>query len=235
MKRTLFTSLIAACTAMLLPSCNSSESTGTDSVDTQYDIVTYAALSKNGSSFTVQKDDNSTPVTLTTTQSLDTTYVKVGERVLIAYTLPDGVSAYTSSSITLVGYKPIINDVLTTGSYDSTGDYQTIYAAWPTGNYLNIHADASFANEPKKYSLELDQLTANNEYPTVYLNFKTDRDDQASTNSIYASFDISELRANSNVRGITLVWMPKSGTGTGSTVINFGNSNSEIQPIDPMQ
>jgi hypothetical protein len=233
MKRNQFLSLISASVAMIFASCNSSSS-GTDDTGEEYlyDIVTYTACSDNGSSYSVQKDDNSTPAILTATQRIDTTYVKVGQRVLIAYTLPSGTPAYTSSSITLKGYQSIINGAIESTTSAPTNESQNVVSAWITGKYLNIYSQCDVRSAPKTYSLLLDKSTADKEYPTVYLVFISDNTFSSSQKNIYASFDISELKNNSAYSGFTLTWNPYYGNGTGTQVFRFTNGAEVIKPLE---
>jgi hypothetical protein len=230
MNRTLIPSLVAAALAVFLPSCNSSSDPDTTTEEVLYDIVTYKASSNNGNSFTAQKDDLSSEVTLTTSQVMDTTYVKVGQRMLIAYTLPSGAAAYTNSSITLKGYSPIVNDTIHTGTYAGDDSYQTLLAAWVTGKYLNIHSTVTVAQTAKEYYLLLDEKTADSSCPTVRLVFKPDFDvDKVTPQSMYASFDISSLRNKEGVTGFNLVWKPYGSTGSGSETFTF-NDKITIAP-----
>lgn len=226
MKRNLFYSLFAAIVAIFLPSCNSSS----DDIVTeeyQYDIATLSAMNDNGSSYIVQKDAASLPVTLTTTQRIDTTNVKVGERLLIVYSLPNGVSAYTSSSITLQGYRPIINKPIEFGSFSGQNDNLRLISAWVTGKYLNVYASGAVYSDPKEFKLIVDENTLSDQYPTVYLVFRTDNEMSAVESSIYASFDISELQSKAS--GFQLVWNP-IGSVSGKEVFDFSGMNT-IQPI----
>lgn len=233
MKKTLIPSLFAAALAVLLPSCNSESNSATTDDDTHYDMVTYASMSDKGSTYTLQKDDDSQPVTLTATARIDTTAVKVGQRVVIAYTLPSGVSAYTNSSINLKGYMTAVNDTIITDKAPTLNYNQKLISAWITGKYLNIHSQVSVAESAKRFELVLDEETVNNIYPTVYLVFEPDLDfDKVSSKSVYASFDISKLRYTLNARGFKLVWLPASGGGTGTQTFTLIDSSSIITPTE---
>jgi hypothetical protein len=229
MKRTFFYSLFAAIVVMLMPSCNSSSNEVDTGEECQYDIATLKSMNDNGSSFVVQKDATSSAVVLTTTQRVDTTVVKVGERLLIAYTLPTGVSAYTNSSITLKGYTDIINSPIEVGSYTGTNESVRLISAWVTGKYLNIYATAEIYEAPKEFRLILDESTLDQKYPVVTLLFKSDGIGvEAVESSIYASFDITELMERCST--FQLVWSPLGG-GSGRETFDLGGL-STIKPLE---
>jgi hypothetical protein len=229
MKQTKFTSFLVAALALLVCSCNSNSSY-TPEDDPLFDIVTYVAVSENGSSFQAQKSDISLPVTLTCTEKLDT--AQLGKRVLIAYRLPTGVEQYTTSSITLLAAQKIVNDTVTVAEYSSFVDQtQDVVIANLIGNYLDIKTQCSVKSEPATLKLVLDPATATDEVPTLHLVFQTDNQLNSSQKDVYASFDISDLRNNLSYSGFKLVWLPKTAASNGSHTFSF-NRAVQITPAN---
>ncbi len=211
-----------AIVALLLPACNSSSSGYVAEDDTLFDIVTLVSSNSNGSTFSVQKDDNSVPVTLSCTTAIDT--AQVGKRILIAYTLPTGVSQYTSSSVTLVGAVKVVNDTVSVASADSfNNESQNVLVANMVGNYLDVKSQCDVYSSPKTFALVMDADTQNEAYPTVYLVFKSDNYISASQKDVYASFNIAKLRSNAAYSGFKLVWSPTSLAASGTRTFEFNN------------
>jgi hypothetical protein len=231
MTRKLFISLLLSLVVVMLPSCNSSSSGYVAEDDTLFDIVTVVATGSNGTSFSVQKDDSSAPVTLTCTNAIDT--AQVGKRVLIAYRLPSGTSQYTNSTVELVAAQKVINDTVQVADVTSlANEAQNLLSANVVGNYLDIKAQCSYKDAPARYALVLDESTVNDAYPTIYLTFKADNYINSSSKDLYASFNISKLRSNKAYAGFKLVWIPSISAASGTRTFKFSDVPETIVPTE---
>lgn len=223
-------SLIAAA-AVCLPSCNSNKSSGTDGEDAGMGrFVTLTSNTDDGSSFNYYNVNNQS-FTLTSSRKIPNAAIKVGERLLVAYTCNWG-SADKSGSIDLLAYQQIINGTLEVGSSVQLSTPQ--YAVYPTqsGPWLDIEARVSVVNQPKTYKVVMDENTIDSDWPTVYLVFESDKEAEGTYKDVYASFDMSSIWNNSKYNGYTLKAVVTAYTGSSSTW-NFAKPNA--QTITPAQ
>lgn len=205
--------LMASVVLAGLSSCNSDNGGNNGGTDYQYLVVTISAMTDAGTTFTYQVGGvDSQLITLTATQSLNKDKFKVGERVMIAFVYSNKNQTVTnpnSGEISLWGVSQVINDKVKFGTSNEYNSFfsETIESAycWMSGPYLNIQASLVLRNEPKEYCLVMDQSTANSDYPTFYLLFKTDDNINGTLKTAVASYDLSEFWANeANYKGFTL-------------------------------
>lgn len=238
MKKILY--LLFALLAAGLASCNSdnkNDITGGIPADALYDIVTLSATTENATTFTVQKDENSSPVQYICSVSLlgDKNFT-VGTRMIIAYTMLNGAQPYTTGAITLYGYAHLSNtepDVLV-GSSEAYGGWATeplkLNAMTLTGNYLNVYAQM-FTNSyalPTRYILVADETTIDKPVVETYLILKSNLPDGSNLANIYASFNLSEIFEKETCRKVKVNYL--SITGSGSK--EFNAPQASIRPID---
>lgn len=171
-----------------------------------YDIVCLEADSPAGSVFTLTKPGSSEIVTLTTTQRINTEVVGVGDRLLLMYVADNGV-AYTSGSVTVMGYGTIVNGVLTeTAELPAIWDRDPVYllSAWLSGPYLNIHARLPYDENPRNFTLAMPAEQADPSCPDIYLVHALEVDVTTFSRAYYASFDISRIVDDPAIKGFTL-------------------------------
>lgn len=200
-----FLSLLAAVfTLLCTTSCNDTSEDPT-TTEIYYDIVTLYAQNDNGCTLIAHADANSNAVTYTSAESLDTDYVSIGERVLIAYTSSYG--RYVSGAINLIGYQVVENGMIEEGNEEDTDGWSSTgiqpSSLWVTGNYLNMQFDAPIYNKIGSLRLVVDESTLSNSMPDVYLIYIADQVG-ASYAEIVASYDISMIWANSDYDGFVL-------------------------------
>lgn len=201
-----------AVTMLVLPSCNKdNDEPGT--TDYQYLIVTISTLTDTGTTFTYQNGGLTSPViTLTSSQKLNKDSFKEGDRVMIAFTYSGGNQSVTnpnSGEITLLAIAPVINGDLLTGTANEYNSFSSALVentyCWMAGPYLNIQTSAVIRYNPKEFRLVMDQSTADQEYPTIYLLFESDDDVNGVAKNLVSSFNLTSFWENeANYKGFNL-------------------------------
>ncbi len=197
--------------ALALPSCNSKSDTPDWTDSTMQDVVTLTGATDKGFSVVFRKENDSPLITLTFSgdnQRIDTSYVKVGQRFLLAYT-PESGLPYVSGPATAYGYSPIPNVKLSFGSVDGNQSWMSeeirVLSLWRTGNWINLNCTAPMKQTYKKLALVVDEATKDNEIPTAYLLYLSDNMVEATEQQLIATFDISEIWSNDKYKGLTVV------------------------------
>lgn len=232
MKKNLLSLLMTIFAVVALSSCSDDNKNNTG-VDAVYDWATVLSIGDNGCSFGVQQNQNSTPVTYTSTANLKDK-VKVGQRVIIAYTMPDNRKLYTSGPINLYALNNgVINADMAVGKSTQYGGWSSeslrVLALSLTGDYLNFQGQLSYKNTPTRFVLVMDEETAGEKTPTLYLLFEADNSSDATSHGTYASFNISKLREGNKYDGFN-VRVANSG---GKTEFHFNlSAPTDIQPVD---
>ena len=216
--------LLSLCTVLLtllgvasLPSCNSKDDTPYWPDSTMQDIVTLAASNDKGFTVVFRKENDSPLVTLTFSgdkQRIDTTYVKVGQRFLLAY-IPESGLPYVSGAATAYGYTPIPNVKMTYGTRDGHQSWMSeevsVLAFWRTGNWINLNCTVPMKQSYKKLALVLDEETKDSEIPTAYLLYLSDNMVEATSQQLIATFDIADIWDNAKYKGLNVVVANASG------------------------
>lgn len=179
-----------------------------------YDIVRLASQDKStGTTFTLTLPDDDRLITYTVNhQTIDTTRVKVGDRLMLAYRLGGNRDPYTSGAIIPVGYSPINNANLTVtedmaeeyGDWDRDPIY--LMSMWRSETCINLHFRLTFSDKKRTFALVMDESEADAEIPTLYV-AHTLADGEYRDNferEGYASFDIDELWGRESCRGVTV-------------------------------
>lgn len=224
--KTLLATLAIAISGGALTSCNthSGEDTG---VQQFVEMVTLAATDENGSTFTYQYSEFSNLVTLTTPIRISADNVKVGQRLIIAYTVTDGREANTSGPINLMSMMQVQNGELKQGTKEDNGNWATsLYTmnrAWITGPWLNLSVSCTILQAPKKFEIVVDESTLEESFPTAYLIIESDNDKNGKYLNAYASFDIAWLWNNPKYNGMTLKYVD-------GTTLNWREQTFESRP-----
>lgn len=191
--------------AMCLTACSNEDYT---TEFTLFDIAKMEKSSNQGSTFTVQKPDANDGATLYAAQHISGDAVKVGDRVLIVYTPLDGNDAYTTGKIRLIGYRPIVNDLLREETLADIGYWDRtpihLLSAWRSGNYLNIRARLPYYEQPRHMALVLNTESPDPTRPDLYLCHAIEEDINTFNREYYLSFDITKLVENPDITAFTL-------------------------------
>lgn len=195
---------------LLLMMVSLSSCSGDDNPSEQaviFDIVCLERVTDAGSVFTLSKPSADEIITLQAPQRIDTRLVPEGDRLLIMY-VPDGGVAYRSGPVTVKGYGLIVNGTLaeTEGESVDGWDRDPVYllSAWRAGKYLNLHARLPYDENPRAFTLAMPRIQADRSYPDIYLEHALAADVTTFSRAYYASFDISRLIDDPDVKGFTL-------------------------------
>lgn len=198
--------LVTSATAVITTGCRQD---GPDSVEaTLYDIVCLSEVSKQCTRFTLTKPGNDDVITYSVNGALDTTHVKVGERLLLAYRT-NKQAPYTSGFITPIGYSLITNDTLTAGYISNVTDWNRdpvyLTSVWMSQHYLNIRARLPYDTQPRLLTVMVDSLTIGDDYPDCYLIHRLEEPINTFDRSYYMSFDVKALLDRPSCRGFNLI------------------------------
>lgn len=172
---------------------------------TLYDIVTFDGDSDQGACFSFRKNGDSPLVELVAAgQALGRESVAAGDRVLIAY-IPASGEAYRSGEIELKGISLINSGSVRRGDIDgwnATPVY--VHSLWRSGTYVNLECKLDYAGESRRFYLALDEATADDPVPALYIVHDMGSLPPNFGRRIYASWDISELWDLPGCRGVTV-------------------------------
>lgn len=207
---------IVACST-IFTSCNS-ESDGP--AHAMYSaIVTFNGNYSTGSTYDYMSGAETMPITLFANHTLNSDYVKTGERLAIYfYTETDSLPT-TSGPIDLQAVQRIQNGQVRIVPADSVADWASVQtpmtAMWRTGNYINMlmAADADALAKLNTFSLLADATTVNDDYPVLYLINHSSEFAIANTEYI-ASFNINEVLDIASCKGV---------------IIRVNNTNADIR------
>lgn len=169
------------------------------------DMATFLGNGTHGSgaSFSIRQDGDSPEVILTSEISLANT--DAGTRMLIMYANEDNLP-YASGPVELLGASRVTQGPLKP-ELDPLWDTTPVYllSVWRTDTWLNFRVRLPYSTEPRVFSLMADQTTLGSEWPEVYLAHIMDPGETLGHDrGYYASFDISSVWLDENVKGIIL-------------------------------
>lgn len=207
MRKILLYAIFAALSGMTYVSCSDNNSDPTTDV-TVYDIVCLESVAKSGTHFTLTKPAGGDLITYTTPLVMDTTRVKVGDRLMLAYqTL--GQPPYRSGAIKPVGYSMVTNDTVRWGYISKVEDWDRdpvyMLSAWMSQDFLNMRARLPYDTEPRLLAVMVDSLTLDNPYPDCYLTHRLANPVETFERAYYISVDMKGLRRLPGCQGFNLI------------------------------
>ncbi|MDE5607472.1 MAG: hypothetical protein K2I64_00890 [Muribaculaceae bacterium] len=173
-----------------------------------YDIVCLRQVYDSGSTFTLTKPEGDNVITYTCPQLIDTTIVRVGDRLMLSYTPEPPYEPYRSGRVTAHGYSTVYNDPLRGATIDSFPDWRRdpvyLLSAWMSEDFLNLRARLTFDDRPRRLFVMVDTLTIDRPYPACYLIHQLDTPVDNFERAYYLSIDMSALRRLPDCRGFRL-------------------------------
>ncbi|MDE6831863.1 MAG: hypothetical protein K2J07_03930 [Muribaculaceae bacterium] len=173
-----------------------------------YDIVCLRHIDQSGSTFTLTKPQSDRVITYTAPQLIDTTLVKVGDRLMLAYSTIPPAEPYQSGHVTALGYSTVYNDPLRAATIDSFPDWKRdpvyLLSAWMSEDFLNLRARLTFDDRPRRLFVMVDTLTLDLPYPACYLIHQLSEPIDNFERAYYLSIDMSALRRLPDCRGFRL-------------------------------
>lgn len=158
--------------------------------------------------FSVQEEGTTTPVMLTSTVGLGSSFT-VGKRYVIQYSTADN-KQYSPGPITLYGiynvYQGTIITATTKEILDASKTPINVTYSSLTGDWTNLTVTAPISQWPKNFSLYVNEETLHEAYPDVYIGFTSDNNSSNTQGTVFGSFDMSPLWEHENVQGFTLYY-----------------------------
>lgn len=204
------TALLLAVAAMqTLFGCSNDGDKYPDDIYTRfrYDIVTYNGLSGESPTFTYVPRGDSSAVTLLAQNSLSTSQLAVGKRVLLRYS-PEQGSAFATSgtqSIHAFFFTSIISDSLR--AYRSSVPVCAypmqpvkVRSIWRTGDYINLHGQVEYTGKPRVFMLVVDPASVHADTVQCYLVHDMHADTTYFWRNCYASFHVGKLWGQQSCR-----------------------------------
>ncbi len=189
-----------------LTSCRGDDGPFNDQI-ALYDIVTFEHQDENGIKFSFQRRDDSPMIYLTVPGRRFVSDIDDNTRMLIGY-YPEIGKAYTSSNITLLSASEINQDTLQIESMEEIAgwDRDAVYlnSVWRSGKYINMYMRVDYSDDKRMFHLSMDEATAGDEYPHLYLVHDLLDAPDSFTRRAYISIDISAIWSKESCRGIII-------------------------------
>lgn len=189
---------------MLQSGCSDSADGPTVSVFSN--IVTFVGNEKGKVVFEYQEIDDSPIVRLGASGQIDVKKVPVGSRLLMTYSLPDGVKyGDDCGDVALRGLQTIYTDTVSALPSPTACDVEKIFliTLYRTGHYLNFTANMP-ALPSRKYTLRADGSTLDMDTVRLYLSTYVPEESPAYNTKQVGSVDISPVWDKPTVKAVTV-------------------------------
>ncbi len=169
-------------------------------------IATFEGNTPTGASFSYIAQGDGPRQLLQAHVKVDTVNLHTGNRVLLTY-----IPREIPGEISLINISRVNGGALKTEAAEDLSGWDTdplfVEAMWRTGTYINLRCKILWAPEPRRYWLEADSNTLNREMPDLYVaHVIPDSTNRAAAYMAlnYASFDISPIWENPDVKGVKI-------------------------------
>ncbi|MBJ2183945.1 MAG: hypothetical protein JFR38_05455 [Muribaculaceae bacterium] len=225
---TLSTLAVAVLAGFAAVSCADTNNNGGGSVplpdDMFYNFATYNGSAESSSSFTVQRDGDSGEATVTFSQTFTKDQLKAGNRVFMAYTTVSG-QQYVSGPGTLYSLSNATGDAPVAATADNSVRLSTpvkMTEVKRTGDYLNMVFQVPAQRSLKRMLLTVAENKKDPAYPVLGLYVRSD-DETGDYRYARVSFDIKDVLAPADVKGIKVAYFDEKGVDTLTFVANTGS------------
>lgn len=161
---------------------------------TNLTLVTLSQYTSSGMVMTYRTGETTPLISLTTPLRFDTAQIKLHDRVIIGYDIPDGRPANTDGPITLLSYRTVYNDTIRPATRDILANWSIAPVSqtqvWRTGNYINAVAYVPLVQPMQYLTLWADEATIENGECTMYLTLSNPMTEPAQRADVYSSFNI---------------------------------------------
>ncbi len=189
----LLATIISGVTSLFMTSCNSNDDF--DDRVMLYNMVTVDQMSGTGMSFSFRTGETTPLINLTSSLSLGDAYgIKVGDRIMIGYYLPEGQAPDASGPIDLINFRLVYNDRVRTltdnilSTWQGAQMYNT--QVWRTGNYINAFSVIPVASPAVNICLYADPASINNGSMDLYLTLDNRNISPSQQGECYASYNL---------------------------------------------
>lgn len=172
------------------------------------DIVQLTASTPSGSEFAIYRENAPDIILNAIGAKIDPSRVKIGESLMITYTMADGSEVLRSGDINLHSYYAINNSPLIRGDIAQFPDWDKdevyLISIWRAGDKIDLRCRLTYDTNPRTFTLLLDQSTADEPIPDLYLVHQLQKPVESFDRNYYASFDISDLWKQATCEGVTV-------------------------------
>lgn len=203
-----FNSLFATLAiALIAAGCNDNDDPGPQTPVIQ-NIAELTASSDDGAEFAIYREGAPDIFLSARNARIDPSRVKTGESLMISYTMADGGDTNRSGDINLRAYYAINNGTLVKGDIadfpDWSRDEVYLISIWRAGDKIDLRCRLTYDSNPRTFMLLLDEATASNAVPDLYLVHQLDHPVESFDRNYYAAFDISSLWDLASCQGVTI-------------------------------
>lgn len=201
--------LLCLLAVWLLTSCRDEPDRPDQGVATYQNIATFVGNNDRGLSMLQYREINDSPlVTLTLQGTIDQNQAPTGTRMLVTYTLPEGVAYGTSTAIEASSLNVIYNGTVKTDATTlpdmNTSEGIYVMTLYRSGEYINLMAQLPACSGKRKFSLVADPATLGSDIPTLYLTTSADNE-QGFNRKTVASFNMTPVWNLATCRGVKLL------------------------------
>lgn len=197
--------LSAALTMALLSSCKDSHDGPT--IDVYQNIVTFTANSGASAIFEYQELNDSPVIRLGIRGNIDTEKYPAGTRMLMTYSLPDGIDyGENCNEVQLRGLQTVYSGKVTPLPYPGIQPLikpVRLITIYRTGHYINFTANMP-ALDKRTYSLYADESTVGSPDVRLYLTTAVDAESPTYNATQTGSIDISDVWNATSTRSVTV-------------------------------
>lgn len=172
------------------------------------DIVELTAATPTGSTFAIYREKAPDIILNAPGAQVDLSRVKIGESLMATYTMADGGESGRSGDINLRSYYAINNSTLAEGDIADFPDWdkEKVYliSIWRAGNKIDLRCKLAYDPTPRTFIMLLDESTAGNPVPDLYLVHQLQQPVESFYRTYYAAFDIGSLWEQSTCEGVTV-------------------------------
>lgn len=190
--------IVAAMLATGLTSCNSDDP-GDNGMPSKYSLVTLKSNTPGmGTIFTFRTGETTPLITLTSSLNLDTAYrVRVGDRLVIGYDVPDGRPEDMSGPINLMNFRKVYNDTIRTATPNIISNWNMAQVSntqvWRTGNYINAYCYLPVLTPAVNLCLYADLASIENGSVNMYLTLSNPNANPGQISDCYSSYHIGDF------------------------------------------
>lgn len=172
------------------------------------DIVQLTASTPSATQFAIYRENAPDIILNAIDARIDPSRVKISESLMINYTMADGSETSRSGDINLRAYYAINNSPLQRGDISQFPDWDKdevyLVSIWRAGDKIDLRCRLPYDTNPRTFTLLLDQSTADEPIPDLYLVHQLQKPVESFDRNYYASFDISDLWQQTTCRGVTI-------------------------------
>lgn len=193
--------------ALIATGCNDDDDPG-PRTPVISDIAELTASTPSGSAFAIYRENAPDIMLNAPGAQVDISRIKIGESLMVTYTMADGGEAGRSGDINLHSYYAINNSTLIKGDIADFPDWnkEEVYliSIWRAGNKIDLRCRLTYDPAPRTFIMLLDESTAGNPVPDLYLVHQLQQPVESFDRNYYAAFDMGDLWEQTTCEGVAV-------------------------------